>query len=356
MVKWLFILIIFCALQHIKAQYTDQINSNRPGVSIGAFAVGKNVIQFETATEYREYRHYNYNKSKLNAGVGFFSFRWGVLSERFEINYQAQFLEGFLFEKNFGATNKVKQKGFLQNSFGLKLLLFDPFKKERKPNLYSWKANNNFQLRDLIPAVSLTAGINFNFEEQNPFSFGNIFSNLYQPLFYQNLGIQQERDSFMDYRLTLATQSHFLKTWVFVTNFTLNRISSKYPEKSYILTLTHSFNPRGSVYIENQGIFGTYNIDVLFRTGVAFLLNRNLQIESSVGANIKTTPSIFLTNLGISYRLDFHKKFKELNNMDDKKSDKPFSKSSKKTDKALSKNMRKTKKEEKKRNRKAARN
>ena len=29
------------------AQYTDQINSNRPGMSIGAFSVGKNVFQSE---------------------------------------------------------------------------------------------------------------------------------------------------------------------------------------------------------------------------------------------------------------------------------------------------------------------
>ena len=31
----------------LSAQYTDQINSNRPGASIGAFSVGTRVIQFE---------------------------------------------------------------------------------------------------------------------------------------------------------------------------------------------------------------------------------------------------------------------------------------------------------------------
>ena len=34
-------------------QYTDQINSNRPGASIGAFSVGTRVIQFEAGAEYR---------------------------------------------------------------------------------------------------------------------------------------------------------------------------------------------------------------------------------------------------------------------------------------------------------------
>ena len=30
------------------AQYTETINSNRPGFSQGAFSVGKDVLQFET--------------------------------------------------------------------------------------------------------------------------------------------------------------------------------------------------------------------------------------------------------------------------------------------------------------------
>ena len=34
------------------AQYTDQLNSNRPGASIGAFSVGKNVFQSELGFAY----------------------------------------------------------------------------------------------------------------------------------------------------------------------------------------------------------------------------------------------------------------------------------------------------------------
>ena len=32
----------------LNSQYTETINSNRPGSSQGAFSVGKNVLQFET--------------------------------------------------------------------------------------------------------------------------------------------------------------------------------------------------------------------------------------------------------------------------------------------------------------------
>ena len=44
------------------------------------------------------------------------------------------------------------KRGFLQNFFGIKYLIYDPFKKEREVNTYSWKANNGFKLRELIPA------------------------------------------------------------------------------------------------------------------------------------------------------------------------------------------------------------
>ncbi|MEO8517488.1 MAG: transporter, partial [Flavobacterium sp.] len=38
-------------------QFTDQINSNRPGKSAGAFSVGKNVIQIESGLYYISENH-----------------------------------------------------------------------------------------------------------------------------------------------------------------------------------------------------------------------------------------------------------------------------------------------------------
>ena len=41
------LVLLFFVSSTLFAQYTDQINSNRPGESIGAFSVGTGVIQFE---------------------------------------------------------------------------------------------------------------------------------------------------------------------------------------------------------------------------------------------------------------------------------------------------------------------
>ena len=94
-----------------------------------------------------------------------------------------------------------------------------------------------------------------------------------------------------------------------MTNFIYDRFLSDYPELNYILTLTHTINNYWSVYIENQGIKSDLYRNFLFRSGVAYLYSDDLQIEATIGTSTKTTPSSILANIGVSYRLDFHKNF-----------------------------------------------
>lgn len=338
--------ILFSAI--VKAQYTDQINSNRPGASIGAFAVGKNVIQSEVGFAFRHYAHSGYNNSTFDGGIGFLAIRWGVLSESIELTLESKYLKGSLNSKIASVPQESKKSGFLQNFIGLKYLIYDPFKKEREVNVYSWKANNGFKLRELIPAVSLTLGTNVSFEKNNPFPFNNVFGNLYRPVFFQNLGIPLDKEPFFHLRGTLATQSHFLGTWVFVTNFSYDRYLSLNPEMSYILTLTHTLDPLWSVYVEHQGSKSDLYSDYLFRLGTAYLFSNDIQLEATLGASSKSTPSRILANVGVSYRLDFHKDFESAEELQ--------AKAFKKEERKLNKTFKKNSKTERKRNRKAKRN
>ena len=339
------ILILILNSISIKSQYTDQINSNRPGASIGAFAVGKNVIQFESGIEYRSYKHSGYNSSTFNSGNAFLSLRWGFLLEQLESTYEGVNGFGSLDPKVTSPNYKYYLNGMLQNFVGLKFLVFDPFKKERKVNVYSWKANNRFKIRELLPAISITIGPNINFEKENPFPYGNIFSKLYKPIFFQNIGDKVDEEPFFHLRGTIATQSHFLRTWVLVTNFSYNRYLSDNIEKSYVLTLTHNFRPSWSIYIENEGSYNDLYRMTIFRTGVAFLFSNNLHFETSLGMNIKESPSLVFANFGASYRLDFHKDYESSAEIEDKKL--------KKEEKELKKTLRKTSRAEKKRNKRA---
>lgn len=327
-------------------QYTDQINSNRPGASIGAFSVGKNVVQFEGGTELRSYKHRSYNNSKVDANLFFLSVRYGLLSEKIELTYDGVYEFDKIENLLINPSSINKRKGFLNNFLGIKYLIYDPFKKERKINVYSWKANNGFKLRDLLPAVSLTIGGNLILEKENSFPYGNVFDELRPPLFF---GIPREdsMEPSITGKATLATQSHFFGRWVFVTNFIYNRISSQFPEFSYILTLTHTINKKWSAYIETQDFSSDLYKDQIFRAGAAYLFNDDLQFEATLGSNTKNSPSIFFFNLGASYRLDFHKDVDPEAKIEEKlmkKEEKMYMKGAKKAQKADKKRNKKARK------------
>ncbi len=348
MVSYKFKLLLILFTIAIKAQYTDQINSNRPGSSLGAFAVGKSIVQAEFGLAFNHYSHDGYNNSTFAGGIGFMTLRWGFLFEALELTIGSKYLLGSLNSRTGPVPLISTKKGFLQNFIGLKYLIYDPYKKQRELNVYSWKANNGFKLRDLIPAVSLTLGPNISFEKKNPFPFNNVFGNLYRPIFFQNLGIPPDEEPFLHLRGVLATQSHFLGTWVFVTNFSYDRYFSIDPEIGYILTLTHTLNPYWSVYVEHQMSKSKLYSDYLFRFGFAYLYSDNIQVEATLGGSTKSTPSRILANLGVSYRLDFHEDFVSAEEIQ--------SKSIKKEEKKLKKTLKKNSKTERKRNRKAKQN
>ena len=329
------------------AQYTDQINSNRPGMSIGAFAVGKRVVQFEAGAAKRFYTHSGFNKSTIDGTLGFMSVRWGFLKEELELTYEGTFMWDKLYNKTTGGALLTERKGFLQNFLGIKYLIFDPFKKEEEPNLYSWKANNRFRLREILPAVSLTFGANVLPKALNPYPYGNVFAHLYQPFFYQNINQPLFEENMLSLRGTLATQSHFFERWVFVTNVSYNRLLTPYPEMSYILTLTHTFHPLWSVYLETQGIDSYTYSDSIFRLGAAYLLYDNVQLEATLGTNTKNSPNMIFVNAGVSYRLDFHKAFTSAAEREakaEKKEGKKLKKSLKKRDRQNTKRTRKARK------------
>ena len=77
------------------SQYTEIINSNRPGSSHGAFAVGVNGLQFESAVSAQTLKHSNLNNSQIQ-GLNFnYLFRYGFLNEKLEV-----FLDGNIITRN----------------------------------------------------------------------------------------------------------------------------------------------------------------------------------------------------------------------------------------------------------------
>lgn len=269
----------------ISAQYTDVINSNRPGVSVSAYAVGKNVVQAEFGLLYEMQDHAAINSESTLIGADI-SLRYGLLLEKLELNYEGSYISQDI---TFNTLNLNETRtDFRRNRIGLKYLLFDPFKNPdaNKPNLYSWRANNKFQLKNLIPAVSVYGGATFNLGE-NPF---------------------YREDATISYRGMVALQSALTPRLVLISNIAYDRITTGFPELSYTVSLSHAFkNPKWSVFVEHQGIDSDRYNDLLLRGGIAHLFSPNFQVDLNFGGSFKTTPSRLFASTGLAYRLDFHK-------------------------------------------------
>jgi hypothetical protein len=263
------------------AQFTDEINSNRPGRSMMAFSVGKSVIQAETGLYYNTEDHNSLNY-KANGFIAELDLRWGLFFEELELiaefQYQNDRLTSLIGDQNRSALKKT--------IIGAKYLVYDPFKNyEEKPNLYSWKANHSFKWRQLYPAVAVYAGVNLNFSD-NPFN--------YSP--------NDVLDSKISPKAMLIAQNHFGSRWVLVTNLMYDKIGSEFASINYVLTLTRGFNAEWSGFIENQGYNGDYYSDGLFRIGAAYLFQKNMQIDASFGKNFKNTPGLMNFGVGFSWR------------------------------------------------------
>lgn len=267
------------------SQYTDVINSNRPGLSVSAYAVGTNVLQAELGVGYEQQDHTRLSTESNILGAEL-SLRYGLLFETLEINYEGTFDDQKKTYLNSGV--EVRNTDFSRNRLGLKFLVFDPYKnpEKNKPNLYSWKANYGFKLKNLIPAISVYAGANFVLGD-NPFYSG---------------------DPTVSPRVMIATQSRLTPRFVLISNVAYDRLGTDFPEWNYTVSLSHAFrNPKWSVFAEHQGIKSDRYSDVLLRSGVAHLLNENMQADINLGASFKNTPTRIFAALGFSYRIDMHR-------------------------------------------------
>ena len=268
------------------SQYTDVINSNRPGTSQSAFAVGPNVIQLEAGPYLinQEHTPLKYEVSGFGAD---FAVRYGLLFEPLEINMIGTYQNDKRTDSRSAIPIENKRSNFKNFTLGAKYLVYDPYKnaEDDKPNLYSWKANHSFKWKYLIPAVAVYAGANFD-TKNNPYTAPGIEG--FSP------------------KVAVISQNNFSGGWVFVVNLIKDRIGTDYSDFQYILTLTHSFGSRFSIFGETQGIKSDFYADNLIRFGGAYLFGKDFQLDAAATFNTKDTPSVFSLNIGASYRFDFH--------------------------------------------------
>ena len=314
------------------SQYTEIINSNRPGSSHGAFAVGVNVLQLETGVSGHTLEHSNLNNSKID-GLNFnYLFRYGFLNEKLEVFLDGNIITRNILDKNYinDYSTDLSETIIGKQTLGIKYLFFDPYKNKKwhGENVYSWNAGRKIKLTDFIPAISAIVGSSFNFDDR--IQYDDLFFKVKQPLhpdlfndgIMRSINFYQPEQTISPF-IGLATQHHFKGRWVVVNNFFYelglknptipsNVEPNDYSKINYLFTITYNLqNPKWSIFGEFQTFKNKTYSDDLFKFGIANLISKNSQIDLNFGGSFKTTPSYTYINVGFSQRFDWHKDISE---------------------------------------------
>lgn len=299
-------LVIFLFLMPLllNSQYTESINSNRPGTSHGAFSVGKDVLQLELGISQLNLNHkYLDNASVKGISINY-NVRYGLHFENLELFLKGGFIKreitNFTINGRFFATRD--EKFFNEHKVGLKYLIFDPFKNKEwhGMSMYSWKKNNRIRLTDFIPAISVFTGGDFVLVDHIQYD-DHFYRTKQQQYLYPD---QAPFSPFFG----IATQNHFQGKWVVVNNISIENLVGEYSNINYLFTLTHNLtNPKWSIFVEFQHFDNQIYSDNLFKFGIANLLSKNSQIDLNFGGSLKDTPTYSYFDLGFSQRIDWHK-------------------------------------------------
>lgn len=286
MTKTLLLILLAIFPNLIIGQYTDVINSNKPGESFSAFSVGTDVIQVETSTNFLKQKHKLLNNKFIGHSIDF-SLRYGFLREELEFISFGNYQTDIFYDYRYNPTNELARKNIKEFKIGFKYLVYDPYKNyDDSPNVYSYRANQKFKWRSLLPALAVMSGVNID-SKMNPYTANGI--NGISPY------------------ILIATQNNFKNNTVFVANILYDRIGSNQSDFEYIFTLTKALNVNWAIFLETQGIKSDFYADNLFSFGAAYLFDKNFQIDASYTTNNKETPRVGKISFGLSYRFDFHK-------------------------------------------------
>jgi len=273
----LFILLI--SIQFVNAQYTEIINSKRPGFSESPYSIGTDVFQFETGVFYNTNNDLNINAHPTTFGGELF-FRYGKFLEKLEfdakITYQTDEVKNPL-SSNFYVY------GLSELTLGAKYLVFEKKFTDKSKEIRSWKARTSFDKNRLMPSIGVYAGVHTNF-------LGNNY-----------------KDDGVSFKAAVLLQNDFTDRLVLLTNLIADKITSDKNNYSYILTMTYAINQKWSYFVENQGVFkNTDSPKFHFGTGAAYLYSDDLQIDASVRTNFFDDYSFIYSSIGVAWRLDKH--------------------------------------------------
>ena len=293
MKKFIFLLFLSFCYQIGTAQYTELINSKRPGFSGSPYSVGKGVYQVEMGFFYKNIGNYLYYDQTRKETINYnsksygtdFMFRTSPFFEKLEVNLELSFGQE---DRNYTIPDvySASALGLSRFTIGAKCLVYSPTYTDKSKEIRSWKKRNSYDWKRLIPAVGVYAGLNTN-----------LLSNLHK----SSGGLSP--------RVALFTQNDLSNKFVLLTNFIMDKTFTDEAENSYIITATYSLTEKVSVFAENQG-FLRKNVPNDFQYGIggAYLLHKNMQLDAAFRyIKDERGDDTYFAGAGVTWRLDRHK-------------------------------------------------
>ncbi|ARV14910.1 transporter [Polaribacter sp. SA4-12] len=276
----LFLVFLFIVTNSIQAQYTDVINSNKPGFSESPYSVGTGVYQFETNFFLRDTSIEPTFSMPQSFGIDLL-FRTSFFLEKLELNAQLTYQRDKVAFKNI-FTSHYFTSGLSKFTIGAKYLLFQPEYTDKTKEVRSWKRRNAFDKKRLIPSVAIYLGMNTD-----------LVNDIY-------------KTESITPKVGVLLQHNLTNEFNVISNVYYDKIGTDFSEISYIITATQNFGSRWSGFLEHQGIFQKYQNNVNFGTGLAYLFSKDFQINTSARYLLEGKASGFYGSLGISYRINKH--------------------------------------------------
>lgn len=279
MKRVLLVLLILFSFQNINAQYTDIINSKRPGFSESPYSVGTDVYQFEAGLFYRDSNSDNFFDSTNTFGGELF-FRFSKFIERLEVNLNIAYQSDQI---NYPLGTSGEISGISDLKFGAKYLIYEQKYTDKSKEIRSWKARNSFDKKRLIPSVGIYGGVNTTFLSED------------------------YKKEALTFKGALLLQNDFSNRLVLLTNLIVDEITAEDMLYSYIITLTYAINQNWSFFIENIGKYqNTFTPNYQIGTGIAYLFSPNLQFDASIRTNLFADYSYTYASAGVAWRLNRH--------------------------------------------------
>ena len=276
----LFIISFFIGSVMVFAQYTEVINSNKPGFSESPYSVGKGVYQFESNIFLRNTSISTTFSKPQSLGIDML-FRTSFFLDKLELNAQLTYQKDKIAFKNI-FTSHYFTSGLSKMTIGAKYLVYQQTYKDKSKEIRSWKRKNSFDITRLIPSVAVYLGMNTDFVN-DIHKTGSITPKV---------GVLLQQNLTQDFNV--------------ITNFYYDNIGTDFAQYSYIITLTQSFSNRWSAFFENQMVIQKYQNNINLGAGLAYLYNRNLQFNTSARLIFEGKTQGYYAGLGVSYRIDKH--------------------------------------------------